>query len=210
MMKTTIAIFIALLITACSQSETENNTSSIQKEEKIEKKEQVQEKSPIVEISSKEKDSNKTEVKEPILTIITLDEKEINISEAEGGLMFQEYKDKAIFIVLFGYRCPPCLQEMPNLIAIEKKYPDLEIIAIEVQGLNNQELQAFKKRKGINYTLAVGSQNNEFIKYIASRAQWQGSIPFFLAFNKKGEVKVVHVGALSSKQLEIIYKDINK
>ena len=205
MIKTLTAIFIALLLTACSSSETEKNNTSTEKKEKIEAK------TPATETSSAQPSSQKVEVKEPILTINTLDEKEIQISETEGGLRFKGYKDKAVFVVLFGYRCPPCLQEMPNLIAItQKKYPDLEIIAIEVQGLDSEELEAFKKRKGINYTLAVGSENNEFINYIASRAQWQGSIPFFLAFDKKGSVKVVHVGALNSEQLEAVYSDMHK
>jgi thiol-disulfide isomerase/thioredoxin len=203
MIKTTTAIFLALLLGACSPSETEKSSNSTQKKEQLEENASTS--------STKQPNNLKKEVKEPILTIHTLDEKEIHIAETTGGLIFQEYKNKALFVILFGYRCPPCLQEMPNLIAImEKKYPDLEIIAIEVQGLGNEELEAFKKKKGINYTLAIGRENNQFINYIASRAQWQGSIPFFLGFNKQGEVKNVHVGALSSKQLESAYRDLRQ
>jgi len=201
MIKTLTAILLALLLTACSSSEEENSSNStiIKKQEKVEEKKPLAQQAPVVE------------TKKMMLTINTLDEKEIHISETVGGLTFQEHKDKAVFVILFGYRCPPCLQEMPNLIAIMKKnYPDLEIIAIEVQGLNREELEAFKAKKGINYTLAVANENNKFISYIASKAQWQGSIPFFLAFNKKGEVKVVHVGALSSEQLEAVYTDMHK
>jgi hypothetical protein len=98
---------------------------------------------------------------------------------------------------------------MPHLIALmEKKHPDLEIVALEVQGLNKEELVAYKKEKGINYTLALGSENNQFIRYIASKAQWEGSIPFFIAFDKQGEVKVVHIGALNTKQLNSVYEEL--
>jgi len=207
MIKTITAIFIAMLLTACSSSETEKTTST-EKSEKIESKETTKPKAQVEQNSSAEQKSQKAEVSKPILTIYTLEGKEIQVTETSQGLTFEGNKDKAVFIILFGYRCPPCLQEMPNLIAIMKKnYPDLEIIAIEVQGLSSEGLEEFKKRKGINYTLAVGSENNKFINYIASKAQWQGSIPFFLAFDKSGSVKVVHVGALSSEQLEAVYKD---
>ena len=98
---------------------------------------------------------------------------------------------------------------MPHLIELMKKnHPDLEIIALEVQGLNKEKLKDYKKRRGLNYTLALGKENNQFINYIASKAQWQGSIPFFIAFDKKGEVKVVHVGALNSQQLNSVYQDL--
>jgi len=200
MIKITTAIFLALFLTACSPSETEKISTPIK----------IQETISSTDISDKVV-TPKEESTKPLLSIYTLDSKEIKVYETTGGLTFEGYENREVFVVLFGYRCPPCLQEMPNLIAImEKKYPDLTILAIEVQGLDSDALEEFKARKGINYTLAIGSDNNKFINYIASKAQWQGSIPFFLAFNKKGEVKVVHVGALSSKQLEAVYTDLQK
>jgi len=195
---------VVLIMSGCSQSESHGDKNSSKKVETAELNTSVKE-------TKKTASVQKSEIKKAILSIYTIDGKEILVNETKGGLTFQGSEGKAVFIVLFGYRCPPCLQEMPNLIALmAKKYPDLEIIAIEVQGLGSDELEIFKEEKGINYTLAVGSENNKFINYIASRAQWQGSIPFFLAFDKKGEVKVVHVGALSGEQLEAVYGDIHK
>ena len=196
--KTITTMLIIFLLTSCSASETNDGNKSIEQKQKIEKKEPIAQEAP-----------QKTTLKKSILTIQTLDGKEIHVDEAVAGLTFQEHKNKAVFVIFFGYRCPPCLQEMPHLIALmEKKYPDLEIIALEVQGLNKEELIAYKKKKGINYTLALGSENNQFIRYIASKAQWEGSIPFFIAFDKTGEVKVVHVGALNTKQLNSVYQDL--
>ena len=215
MIKTITAIFLALLITACS-SETKketNTTLTSAKQEKIEPKEPITQKASVAEAEKSPvvKSDKKEESKEPIATIVTLDDKEIDVTETVGGLTFKGSEGKAVFIILFGYRCPPCLQEMPNLIALaKKKYPDLEIIALEIQGLTNEKLKEFKIKHGINYTVAVGTENHEFIRYIASRARWEGAIPFFLAFNKKGEVKVVHTGALNARQLENVYKELKK
>ncbi|RUM67423.1 MAG: hypothetical protein DSZ07_08625 [Sulfurovum sp.] len=198
------AMLIALLLTSCSSSETDDTNKSVEKQQKVEKKE------PIAQENRPEKTTtNQTTLKKSILTIKTLDGKEIHVDEALSGLTFQEYKNKTVFVIFFGYRCPPCIQEMPHLIELMKKnHPDLEIIALEVQGLNKEKLVDYQKRRGLNYTLAVGKENNPFINYIASRAQWQGSIPFFIAFDKKGEVKVVHVGALNSQQLNSVYQDL--
>jgi len=202
-LKTLTTMLLALLLTSCSASETNDANKSVEKQQKIEKKE------PIAQEKTQKTTINKTTLKKSILTIKTLDGKEIHVDEALSGLTFQEYKNKTVFVIFFGYRCPPCIQEMPHLIELMKKnHPDLEIIALEVQGLNKEKLVDYQKRRGLNYTLAVGKENNPFINYIASRAQWQGSIPFFIAFDKKGEVKVVHVGALSSQQLNGVYQEL--
>jgi len=145
-----------------------------------------------------------------VLTVTTLDGKKIHVDEATGGLTFQEFKDKAVMVIFFGYRCPPCLAEIPSLIELQKKkHPDLEILAIEVQGLNEQQLSVFTAKKGLNYHIAPQTkENGKFVNYIASRAQWGGSIPFLIAFDPKGEVKVVHVGGLREAQLNDIYTSL--
>jgi len=203
--KTLTAIFIALLLTSCSTSETDDVNKSVEKKQTV----AVEKKEPIVQEKSQKETINKTKLKKSILTIQTLDGKKIHVDEALSGLTFQEYKNKTVFVIFFGYRCPPCIQEMPHLIELmNKNHPDLEIIALEVQGLNKEKLTDYQKRRGLNYTLAVGKENNQFINYIASRAQWQGSIPFFIAFDKKGKVKVVQVGSLSGQQLNGIYQEL--
>jgi len=217
MIKILNTILVALLITACSASEdTEQNasvtptTKSIptdKAKEETAKSEPaiVQNLGPTTAKASQEIPALKTS----IFTIETIDGKKIHVDEAEAGLTFQEFKNKAVFVIFFGHRCPPCLAEIPSLIELEKKkHPDLEIIALEVQGLNEEKLKFFQSKKGINYHLAVqrNENNNKFLGYIASKAQWGGSIPFLISFDPKGEVKMVHVGGLRYETLDKIYK----
>jgi len=218
MIKTTITILILLLTVACSSDE-KNETTAKTPSETLEKAVVTQEKeskdknsTSQIKASTKKATPPTPALEKSILTITTIDGKEIHVDEAEGGLTFQELKDKGVIVIFFGYRCPPCLHEIPSLIAlINKKHPDLEIIAIEVQGLNLEALEEFKKKKGINYTLATQyGDNSKFIQYIGAKAQWGGSIPFLIAFDKKGEVKVVHVGGLRAKQLDLIYESISE
>jgi len=230
MIKILNTALLAFLLTACSAPEETEKTESkaptaeaIQNaliengmSKKQEPKEENAKKEPAIAQNvgpTQAKVSEKKPVlRTSIFTITTIDGKEIHVDEAEGGLTFQEFKDKSVLVIFFGYRCPPCLAEIPALIELtNKKHPDLEILAIEVQGLNNEKLQAFQSQKGINYNLAIQKNqgNSKFINYIASKAQWGGSIPFLIAFDPKGEVKVVHVGGLKYQQLDMIYKKIS-
>ncbi len=208
-LKILTSILLMLIFTSCSSSESNDKNTSIEEKQAVKKIEPISQEMVASTSANATKPSKKVALKKSILTIQTLDDKEIHVDEAVAGLTFQEHKNKMVFVIFFGYRCPPCIQEMPHLIALmEKKHPDLEIVALEVQGLNKEELVAYKKEKGINYTLALGSENNQFIRYIASKAQWEGSIPFFIAFDKQGEVKVVHIGALNTKQLNSVYEEL--
>ncbi len=154
--------------------------------------------------------STKTE-KSSLFTLKTIDGKEIHVDETEGGLKFKEFQDKVIFLVFFGHKCPPCLREIPELIELEKaQHEKLAIIAMEVQGLEQDQLQAFAKSKGINYPLMVADQNRPFLDFIIQKANWRGSIPFLLGFDRSGTVQVVHIGGITNAQFTKMYKVLSQ
>lgn len=195
-----LTIVLLLLIAGCdSKSQKEENNTKI--DEPTITKKQVLENSVS---------NSSSEAKKEILsfTLNTIDGKTLNITEIDNGLRFEEFKDKAIFVIFFGYRCPPCVKEMPILIELTKKYKDLEIVAIEVQGYDNEELKAYGKRKGINYNLISSDEHMDFISYIQQKANWHGSIPFLLGLNSKGIVSIVHTGGIGKDALEGAYKDL--
>ena len=228
MIKILSSILLALLLTACgSEDKSEGKTFNTEKHaektmpkeiDKVAKKvttspvETKQEK-PTIEKESTEKSTKATPEKlvKNLFQLTTLDGKILHVDEAKDGIIFQEHKGKVVFLLFFGYRCPPCLGEIPILKALTaEKHKDLAIIAIEVQRLPSDQLKLFQKDKEINYTLLSGEEasNSQFISYIGQRAQWGGSIPFLVAINPHGEVKVVHVGGMGSNQFKTIYEKL--
>lgn len=208
MFKIVTTLLLLLLLSACSSEENteqkESNTTQI-KQNTIEPK--TQEVTKPASMSSKKEVAPATS----LFTLKTIDGKELHIDESTGGLTFQEYKGKVVLVIFFGHQCPPCLAEIPVLKAlVEKGHKDLEIVALEVQGNSKEQLKAFQERTGINYNLVTGKDHYEFIDYIAQKANWTGSIPFLIGFNKKSEVKVVHVGGLSAQHFDNIYTTLSK
>jgi len=176
-------------------------STSPKESEKVEtpKKEVATEKATKVPVKNYPKD---------IFTLTTFEGKKLHIDEVEEGILFQEYKGKVVFLLFFGFKCPPCLAEIPVLKALtDEKHDDLKIVAMEVQRLPSELLKEFKADKGINYTLLSGNEGNnaKFVSYIGQRAQWGGSIPFLVVLDPQGEVKVVHVGGMGSHQFKAIY-----
>jgi len=219
MMKFLNILLFVFLLSACSSQEANENNSTTKTP--VKEQSTVQNQVTKTEVSNKaevpkktiEKVSTKeeTSVHKALFTLKTLAGKTISINEAEGGLVFEEFKEKIVLLLFFGHKCPPCLAEIPVLKALTKKgHKDLEIVALEVQGLTKDRLEAFKQQKGINYHLVSGEGNYEFISYIGDKANWTGGIPFLIGFDKQGAVKVVHVGGIGADDFDNIYNSMSQ
>ena len=139
----------------------------------------------------------------PTMKITDVNGKSYTVKGTENGLDIEGMKDKVIFLEFFGHNCPPCLASIPHLINLQKKYKDkFAVIAIEVQGYTTDQLRAFAKRKGINYTVVSDRDAGMLVDYIAQRAQWRGSIPFLVAMDTTGNVRYVQAGMLPESILE--------
>ena len=158
-----------------------------------------------------------------LLTTLNLDAKEtehkmvatdidgntLHITGTKGGFVIDEYKGKAVFLEFFGHQCPPCMATIPHYIKLSKEYKDkLQIIAIEAQGYDDGQLQAFKKQKGINYTLLSSQGAGEFYQYVSGRAGWRGAIPFLVATDTKGDVKFIRAGFIPENSLKALIEKI--
>ncbi len=151
---------------------------------------------------------------EPLtFTLKTIDNKSISIVETKKGLDFTEFKGKAVLLVLFGHRCPPCIREIPSFVTLTKNHPDdLAIVALEAQNYPEDEVEDFKEEHEMNYNVVAGINYHEFITYISERAGYSKSIPLplLIAIDKEGEVQNVHPGALTLDELEFLVKDLNE
>jgi len=141
----------------------------------------------------------------------TTDGKALHMTGTPTGLIFDEYKGKVVFLEFFGHRCPPCLKSIPHYKKLQEKYKDdLAIIAVEVQGLDDNGLKTFTKENNINYVTISQEKAGRLVSYISQRAQWQGSIPFLVILDKKGDVQLMQAGMLPEKALESTIEQLRK
>ncbi len=151
------------------------------------------------------------QAEEDTFTMTTTKGKTLHMKGTETGLVFEEYKGKVVFLEFFGHRCPPCIKSIPHYKKLQEKYKDdLVIIAVEVQGFDDNELKAFTKEKDVNYVTISQEKAGQLVPYIAQRAQWQGSIPFLVILDKKGDVQLMQAGMLSEEALESTIKQLSK
>jgi len=73
-----------------------------------------------------------------------------------------------------------------------------------------QERTALNAQLGFNYPVFEYDDNVAIVRHIGSRARFNGSIPFNIIFNGKGEVSEIIPGYVSDKDLETIFADLLK
>ena len=145
------------------------------------------------------------------MTMTDITGKTYDVMGTEQGLKIKGLEGKVIFLEFFGHKCPPCLASIPHLVKLQKKHKDkLAIVAIEVQGYNQEQTKKFAKEKGMNYIVVSEEKASELVGYIQQRAQWQGSIPFLVALDTKGDVQFVQAGMLPEASLEELISQLSK
>ena len=147
---------------------------------------------------------------QPAMSMTDIKGKTYQVTGTEQGLKIKGLEGKIVFLEFFGHKCPPCLASIPHMIKLQNKYKDkLAIVSVEVQGYNNAQLKRFAKEKGMNYIVVSDEKANGIVDYISARAQWQGSIPFLVAMDKKGNVQFVQAGMLPESSLEELIKQLD-
>ena len=145
----------------------------------------------------------------PELSITDIRGKTYQITGTDQGLKIKGLEGKIVFLEFFGHKCPPCLKSIPHLSKLQTKHKDkLAIVAIEVQGYDRTRLTKFAKEKGMNYITVSQDDAGHLVEYISQRAQWQGSIPFLVAIDPKGDVQFVQAGMLPEASLEELIKQL--
>lgn len=121
----------------------------------------------------------------------------------EGNVYnLKNYQGKAVILDFWATYCKPCIEEIPHLKALQKKYgkENLEIVGMHVGGEEDRPLvPAFVQRLSIDYTLAI--PEDELTRFIFGR---ETAIPQTAIFDRKGRLvkKIIGFDAQIKKELD--------
>jgi len=98
--------------------------------------------------------------------------------------------------------CTPCRQEIPGLIAVQRKLAanGVQIVGIAVD--NADKVRDYAKEMGINYPILVaGMEGATLSRMVGNRT---GALPFTIVLDRAGNAVQSHLGLISADQLEKI------
>lgn len=117
----------------------------------------------------------------PVFHLNDLDGKPLSLANAGG---------KAVLLIFWGTWCAPCRSEVPYLVDLQKRYSGkLEIIAVATQERNVEDVQQFVRRSGINYRVAMASED------VVENYGGLAVLPTAFLINGRGHIVQKYMGA---------------
>lgn len=109
---------------------------------------------------------------------------------------FSSFHGKVVFLNVWATWCPPCVKEMPSIVALHKSL-DKERFAVVMASQERPDVvEAFRKERGFDlpYYLAMGRLPEPLVT---------GSIPATFVLDKQGRVRMRHIGMADWSSREV-------
>ena len=109
-----------------------------------------------------------------------------------------EFKGRLVVLNFWATWCPPCRQEIPGLVALQRKYQDkgLVIIGVSLDQRGPGVVKPFIGRFGVNYPVVMGNEQ------IVSDYGGVEAIPTTFIIDRQGKVVTVHQGVTDNATFE--------
>jgi thiol-disulfide isomerase/thioredoxin len=124
-----------------------------------------------------------------------------------GGKLhnINEWDGKLIFLNFWATWCPPCLEEIPGFIELQKAYGSQGLQFVGIALDNKEAVEQYIKTSGMNYpSLLAEIDGIDLAKRYGNDI---GGLPYTVIINKNGEIIRTVTGELSKKSAEKILEE---
>jgi len=106
------------------------------------------------------------------------------------AVKLSDFKGKVVILNFWATWCPPCRQEIPSFISLQKQYGDkgLVVVGVSLDDKGPGVVKPFVAKMGINYPVVMGDQK--------TTAEYGGVavIPTTFVIDRKGRIAAQHEG----------------
>lgn len=131
----------------------------------------------------------------------------VSLSAAADGFVLQDmqghpqrladYRGKWVLVNFWATWCPPCLAEVPELVALHNAHKDKDLVVVGIAMDSTPESVAdFARRKKITYPLVLGTEKS------ASQVGEVEVLPTSFLYGPDGKLMTSQVGELTRSSVE--------
>lgn len=129
---------------------------------------------------------------------VQAEEFQFRFEDSEGKIhRLSDYKGKWVLVNFWATWCPPCLEEIPDLISLYKERNDVMIIGVAMDYDDKQTVMKFAEALSVNYPIVLGDRE------IASQLDELTMLPSTYLFDPKGKPAARKLGLLTREEIEL-------
>ncbi|HYA36819.1 MAG TPA: TlpA disulfide reductase family protein [Candidatus Methylomirabilis sp.] len=111
-----------------------------------------------------------------------------------------EWRGKVIVLNFWATWCPPCREEIPLFIALQKRYGSGGVQLLGVATADDKEsVIAYRQSAGMNYPILIG--DDDAMDIMVHYGNRQGSIPYTVIIDREGGIVARKLGAFDQADL---------
>ena len=130
---------------------------------------------------------------------------DFSLKDLDGKtISFSDFKGKVIILDFFASWCPPCRQEIPDFIELQKSYGQKGFSVVGVSQTDIDYTKNFADKMGINYPLLIGDEKTGAL-YGPIRF-----LPTTFVIDKDSKVRKIYVGYKPKEAFESDIKELLK
>jgi thiol-disulfide isomerase/thioredoxin len=103
---------------------------------------------------------------------------------------------KWVLVNFWAPWCPPCLQEMPDLNALQQQHKDLQVIGVAVMYGSHKEVTDTVNKQSISYPIVFGNEDT------AGDFGGLDGLPTSFLYSPSGKLVGHHQGILTQNEIE--------
>ena len=122
---------------------------------------------------------------------------DFRLTDSEGKLhRLGDYRGKWVIVNFWATWCPPCLEEIPDLVAVTEARKDVQVFGVAMEFQDSKQVLQFAEGMFVNYPIVLGDRNTADLI-----GKVQG-LPTTFIYDPQGKLAVRHVGKITRKQIE--------
>ncbi|MBU3599716.1 TlpA family protein disulfide reductase [Polynucleobacter sp. 30F-ANTBAC] len=109
------------------------------------------------------------------------------------------WRGKTLVLNFWAPWCPPCVEEMPELVRVQEKYRSKNVLFVGIGVDSPSNLRQFLLKTPVNYPIVLGGLEGS--NWAKSMGNPSSGLPFTVLIDEKGSIKKVKLGKISEDEL---------
>ncbi|MDH2916824.1 MAG: TlpA disulfide reductase family protein [Gallionella sp.] len=140
------------------------------------------------------------------LCAVSADARPFEFKDMQGNVQrLNDYRGKWVLVNFWATWCPPCLEEVPDLVELHEAHKKTDLVVIGV-ALDSTEksVKAFVTKRKVTYPIVLGDYD------MAEQVGQIEVLPTSYLYNPQGELVSYQEGILSRESVESYIKNKSK